>query len=67
MNPLPSTKSQMANFFGCSVSQIEIQIQANINGLQRMLDKAILTGKKVNGYTEFQLRESIQKYKNLPL
>lgn len=45
--------------------QIKNQYKQNLIGLQKMLDKAKLTGKKVNGYTQSQLEEYVLKYTEL--
>lgn len=45
--------------------QLKAQYKANADGLKKMLDKAKLTGKKVNGYTQDQLQEHYEKYLEL--
>ncbi len=62
---LSLTPEQTAKMFGVSVSQIKKQYAVNLAGLKRMLDKAKLTGKKVNGYTEEQLVKMVEKYSKL--
>lgn len=49
----------IAKMLGCSVEQLKAQHAKNAIGLKEMLAKAIKTGKKVNGYTESQLRTMV--------
>ena len=59
------SKQETCKFFGCTMEQLNKQIKANAAGLQKLADKAEMTGKKVNGYTEKQLRDLAAKYKKL--
>jgi hypothetical protein len=45
-----------------SEAQMKSQYRANYETLKWMLEKAIRTGKKVNNYTEDQLRANVAKY-----
>ena len=45
--------------------QIKRQYKSNLEGLTKMLNKAILTGKKVNGYTTDQLSAMVEQYTEL--
>jgi len=47
------------------MDQLNAQYKENAAGLKRMRDKAVMTGKKVNGYTEVQLNELVNKYEKL--
>jgi len=58
-------KQQTAEFFGCTLGQLNKQYQSNYEVLLKMFDKAKSLGKKVNGYTEEQLSEMVNKYKEL--
>lgn len=54
------------NFFNqFTPQQIKNQYRSNYSGLVKMRDKALLTGKKVNGYTLDQLNNMVAKYKEL--
>lgn len=54
------------NFFSqFSKDAIKHQYRENLKGLQQMLDKAIRTGKRVNGYTKEQLQQMVDKFKTL--
>lgn len=64
-NAIEMTKEQMCKFYGCSIDQLKKQYAANAEGLNRMYEKAKATGKKVNGYTESQLLELVNKYREL--
>lgn len=51
-----------AKIFNVPVERIKEQYLANANGLQKMYEKAIKTGKKVNGYTADQLKNMASAY-----
>lgn len=57
--------TKLAKRFNCSEERIKEQYAANYKGLLFLLNKAKAPGKKVNGYTEQQLRENCAKYKSL--
>lgn len=59
MDPTPE---QVAKMFGVSVERIKEQYLANAQGLEKMYNKAITTGKKVNGYTAEQLKSMTAQY-----
>jgi hypothetical protein len=59
------TIEQKAALFGCSADQIKKQYRSNLIGLEQMRDKAIRTGKKVNGFTLAQLEDMVSKFKVL--
>lgn len=44
------------------MNPIQRQAQRCINGLERMLRRAETTGRRVNGYTADELRQSIADY-----
>jgi methyl coenzyme M reductase beta subunit len=62
---LSLTPEQTAKMFGVPVFQIKKQYAVNLAGLKRMLHKARLTGKKVNGYTEDDLVKMVEQYSKL--
>jgi len=54
------------NFFTqFTEQQMKAQYKANLNGLQKMLEKANRTGKKVNGYTIIELERLVNDYTEL--
>jgi hypothetical protein len=55
----------ICSFFKCTMEQLHTQYVANAAGLKNMHNKAIETGKKVNGYTEAQLEAMVEKYNTL--
>jgi hypothetical protein len=59
------TKDQTCKLFGCTTEQLNKQYAQNAIGLQRMLNKAIETKKKVNGYSENQLKNMVDEYNKL--
>ena len=46
----------VAAFFGCTAEQARAQYARGAEVLDGMADKAARTGRKVNGYTEAELR-----------
>ncbi len=60
-------KAETISMFGQQFKRdiIKGHYLANANGLKRMLDKAVVTGKKVNGYTAEQLTERVKFYNDL--
>lgn len=56
------TPEQAAKMFGVSIERIKEQYLANAQGLEKMYNKAIATGKKVNGYTAEQLEAITAEY-----
>lgn len=48
-----------------SKDAIKNQYRENAKGLQQMLDKAIKTGKKQNGYTATQLQQLVNQFNKL--
>jgi len=48
-----------------TTEQMRSQYKANLKGLQKMLAKAIKTGKKVNGYTIIELERLVYDYTEL--
>ena len=59
------TIEQTAKMYGVSIEAIKAQYAANAQGLEKMYNKAVETGKKVNGYTADQLKEKVEEYKKL--
>ena len=55
------TVEQIAKKFGCTSNQVTNQLNNNLIVLKRMRDKAILTGKKVNGFTLDMLDADIKR------
>lgn len=51
------TTEEVAAMFKATPEQVRAQYAANAIQLKGMADKAALTGRKVNGYTEAQLRQ----------
>ena len=49
--------------WSCTPSQLRRQISSNIEILEAMKEKAIMTNKKVNGYTVNDLQSAIDNYK----
>lgn len=47
--------AMVAKMFGCTEEQARAQYMANAKQVVKMAEKARVTGKKVNGYTEAQL------------
>lgn len=50
--------------FGCTVEQARRQYRRNADQLWEMRDRALETGKKVNGYTADQLRDMAVRMEN---
>lgn len=46
----------IAAIFGCTVEQAKAQLAKNAKSLKKMADRAAKIGRKVNGYTEIELR-----------
>lgn len=59
------TIEETADFYGVTVEAIKAQYLANAQGLERMYNKAVSTGKKVGGYTAEQLKEKVDQFKKL--
>jgi len=51
------TAKQVAAVFGCTEEQARAQFMRNAEQMTKMAEKARVTGKKVNGYTEKQLNQ----------
>lgn len=58
------TVQETANLFGVSVDRIKQQYAENTKGLKKMLDKAKISGKKVNGYSADQLQVLVTEFEN---
>jgi hypothetical protein len=52
----------MAKILGCSVDQINTQLDKNAKTLRRMHAEAVATGKKVNGFTANDLDALAESY-----
>lgn len=64
--PIPSlSKEQICQMFGCTMEQLNAQYASNAGVLKGMHEKAKRTGKKVNGYTEQQLKAHTARYKRM--
>ncbi len=59
------TIEQTAAMYGVSAEAIKAQYFANAQGMERMYNKAVETGKKVNGYTAKQLEAKVKEFKAL--
>ena len=58
----------MGTFFDqFTETQLKAQYIADLKGLQRMLAKAIKTGKNVNGYNIIELERLVNDYTELAL
>lgn len=56
IRPIPKpTAAEIAAKFGCTVEQVDAQRAKNKATLVEMYEKALRTGRKVNGYTADQL------------
>lgn len=63
---IPSlSKEQLCKMFGCTLEQLNAQYAANAGVLDKMHKKAKKTGKKVNDYTEQQLKADTERYKHM--
>jgi hypothetical protein len=51
------TKEQLCKVYHCTLDQLDNQYKENAEGLDRMYQKAVRTGKKVNGYTASRLEQ----------
>ena len=61
-SPVKPDAARSAKMFGCSIEQAKRLMKKNAEGLAQMAEKAARTGKKVNGYTETELRASAADY-----
>lgn len=61
-SPAIPNAERSAALFGCTVDQAKRQFSRNAASLKIMADRAAKSGKKVNGYTEKELRESAERY-----
>lgn len=59
------TIEQTAAFYGITVERLKEQYKANAEGMQRMYNKAVSTGKKVGGFTADQLKAKVEEFKKL--
>jgi hypothetical protein len=56
------TQAKYFKFFAqFTDEQIKAQYKKNAEGIRQMLNKAISTGKKVNGYYAYQLEEMLEQ------
>jgi len=53
---------QSCKFYGCSKEQLKSQYIDNLAGINKMLIKAIETGKTVNGYTINKLKDLVNEF-----
>lgn len=65
MKLIPQTPdaNRAARIFGCTVEQAKSLMAKNAAQMATMADKAKRTGKKVNNYTESELRSSAEAYR----
>jgi hypothetical protein len=59
------TKSAVCRMFNIPVERLNQQYAANAATFKTMYDKAVKTGKKVNGYTADQLKKLYDQYTQL--
>jgi len=59
------TIEQTAAMYGVTVEAIKAQYLANAQGIERMYNKAVDTGKKVGGFTAEQLKAKVEEFKKL--
>lgn len=59
------TLEQTAAMYGITVERLKEQYRFNAEGMQRMYDKALETGKKVGGFTAGQLKAKVEEFKKL--
>ena len=60
--PIVPNAERAARLVGCTVEQAKRMFAKNAVGFSEMADKAARTGKKVNGYTEIELRTSAKQF-----
>lgn len=60
--PVKPNAERSAATFGVTVDQAKVMFRKNAFGLLEMAERAVKTGRKVNGYTEAQLRASAADY-----
>ena len=65
MKPPMFSNEQTCKLFRCSHEQITRQYGANAQQLHQMHEKAVQTGKKVNGYTAGQLKVLADRFDDL--
>lgn len=58
-------KEQICKLFGCTMEQLNAQYAANAKVLENMHKKAKKTGKKVNDYSETELKGHAARYKQM--
>ncbi len=56
------TIAQQAKIFGVTPDRIRERYAELLPGKRKMLEKALATGKKVNGYIAEQLKDSLDRY-----
>lgn len=59
------TLEQIAKMYGITIERLKEQYKANAEGMERMYNRAIQTGKKVGGFTSDQLKAKVEEFKNL--
>lgn len=59
------TLAEQAAMLKCTREQLLAQHEKNLAGLEQMHAKAVMTGRKVNGYTAAMLEERITARKTL--
>jgi hypothetical protein len=62
-SPKTPNAEESARVFGCTVEQAKRLMAKNADGMREMAEKAERTGKKVNGYTAAELRDSEAAYR----
>ncbi len=60
--PIKPNAARMAALFGCTVERAKVLLAKNAKGFVEMADSAAKTGRKYNGYTEAELRQSAADY-----
>lgn len=59
------TKSQTCKLFNCTKDQLNDQYKANAASFEKLYQKSLSSGKKVNGYTSEQLYDTMILYRKL--
>ena len=65
MKPMKPNAERSAKLFGCSVEQAKRLMAKNAAVLNGMANRAAKTKRRVNGYTEHELRSSATAYEEV--
>lgn len=61
-SPIKPDAAKSARIFGCTVEQAKRLMARNAEQMRQMADRARELGRKVNGYSEAELRQSATDY-----